>query len=73
MVVALQRLKAPEVAPVIELLKLVRSQTLESMASVGDEVQFRRFQGRAELAKELLDLVDQADVLVAKFNRQASR
>lgn len=70
---ALQRLRAPDLAPIVELLEMVRSQSLEHMAAVNDEVQFRRLQGRAGLAKELLELADNANEIAAKLTIQASR
>lgn len=73
MAAALQRMKAPDLAPFSELLEMVRQQSLEHMAAVSDEVQFRRLQGRVGLAKELLELMDNASELTAKLMIQASR
>lgn len=66
---AFLRLKAPEFDPVRGYLASVYQLSLESMATVGDEVQWRRLQGRAQLAKELLDFVESSSELVAKLSR----
>jgi len=62
-------LKAPEFAPLREHLTQVHQEALEAMAAVDDEKQWRRLKGRAQLAKELLDLVESSDELVTKLSR----
>ena len=69
---AAMRLRAPEFEPFLEHLRSVRSAAQEALCDVTDELQVRRLQGRAKLAKELLELVEGSSDLVAKFN-QASR
>ena len=63
------RLKAPEFEPLVAHLKEVHQKALEDMADVGDELRWRRLQGRASLAKELLELVESSGELVTKLSR----
>jgi hypothetical protein len=63
------RLKAPEFDPIRDHLAQVHQEALEAMAAVDDEKQWRRLKGRAQLAKELLDLVESSDELVTKLSR----
>lgn len=62
-------LKAPSFDPIRGHLSEVYQKALEDMAVIGDENQWRRLQGRAALAKELLDLVESSDELVTKLSR----
>lgn len=66
---AFLHLKAPQFDSVREYLAEVHLQALNDMAVVGDEVQWRKLQGRAQLAKELLDLVESSDELATKLSR----
>lgn len=66
---ALLRLKAPEFDAYRAYLAEEYQKALERMAAVDDENQWRRQQGRAQLAKELLDLVESSGELVAKLSR----
>lgn len=66
---AFLRLKAPEFDPVRGYLTKVYQMALESMSSVGDETQWRKLQGRAQFAKELLDLVESSGELATKLSR----
>lgn len=66
---AFLHLKAPQFDPVRGHLASVYQEALEAMAEIKDEDQWRKLQGRAQLAKELLDLVESSDELVAKFSR----
>lgn len=62
------RLKAPEFEPLIGYLNSVHQTALESMAQVKDPDHWRKLQGRAQLAKELLDTIASSSDLVAKFD-----
>ena len=64
-----QRLKTPELRGVVAHLQQVYLESLEKMADVGDESQWRKLQGRAQLARELLDLAESSSELVAKLSR----
>ena len=66
---AFLHLKAPSFDPVRDQLSEVYRKALEDMSVVGDENQWRKLQGRAALAKELLDLVESSDELVTKLSR----
>lgn len=61
------RLKAPEFEPFIGFVKSVHQKALDDMAVVNDPDMWRKLQGRAQLAKELLDYVESSSTLVAKF------
>lgn len=65
---AFHRLSAPELAPIVEYIKAERAEALEQMAAVGEEWQWRKAQGRAQFAEQLLKLVADAPTLVAKLN-----
>ena len=64
-----QRLKAPEFDAFRTHLAAVHLEALELMADVGDEAVWRKLQGRATLAKELLQLVESSGELAAKLSR----
>ena len=66
---AFLRLKAPELDPVVGYLRSVHQTALERLVEVNDECQLRKLQGRAQLAKELLDLVESSNELAAKLSR----
>lgn len=67
-VAALLRLKAPEFDPLVGYLRAVHQKALEDMAAVGDHDQWKRLQGRAQVLKELLELVESSDKLAAKLD-----
>ncbi len=64
---AFQKLRAPDLAPIVEFIQAERLESLELMAKVNDETQWRKAQGRAQFAEELLKLVESANELAAKF------
>ena len=64
---ALNRLKAPELKPVIDWLSRIHLKAAEDCATVADVDAWRRLQGRAALAKELLDLVESSNEIAAKI------
>lgn len=67
---ALMRLKAPEFDAFREMLEEVHRVALGDMADIADADLWRKLQGRARLARELLDLVNSSSELAAKFGRQ---
>ena len=64
---ALSKLRAPELAPFISWLQGVHQKAAGDCAAVADVDTWRKLQGRAALAKELLDLVASADEIAAKI------
>lgn len=68
-VAAFNRLKLPEMEPVLTYMRALRTDTLEGLAQAGDDDQLRRLQGRARVLQELLDLVLSSDELAAKLSR----
>jgi hypothetical protein len=64
---AFMRLKAPEVSHVLAWFESVYRKAAEDCAKVADEDQWRRLQGRAQLAKEVLDLVESSPQVLAKL------
>ena len=66
---AFQRLKSPELEPVLAYLSQLRTNTLEVLAGAGDIDLVRRMQGRAQLLEELLKLARDADELAAKIRK----
>ena len=62
------RLKAPEFDPYTGFLRSVYQQTLEEMAAIKDPDHWRKLQGKAQFAKELLEYVESSNGLVAKFD-----
>lgn len=64
---AFHMLHAAELAPIVEFIQAERLESLELMAKVNDETQWRKAQGRAQFAEELLKLVESANELAAKF------
>ena len=65
---AFMRLRAPELAPIVAHLEAELSEAREQASLLADDLQLRRAQGRAQLAKELLDLIDNAQAIAAKLN-----
>ena len=66
----LSLLKSPELKPLLEFLQARQQETLVRLVDTQDKDQMVRLQGRAIELKEILELVDQGDVLVAKTRRQ---
>lgn len=66
---AFLKLRAPELEPVVKHMSALRTETLEGMAKVSDESQWRLMQGRAQVLQELLDLVKSSDELAVKLSR----
>ena len=64
---AFHMLNAPELNPIVAFIQAERQEALELMAKVGDETQWRKAQGRAQFAEELLKLVEDAPALAAKL------
>jgi hypothetical protein len=61
------RLKAPEFEPYLAYIKSVHQKALEDMSTVSDPDIWKQLQGRARLAKELLDYVESSATLATKF------
>lgn len=65
---AFSRLGLPDGEAVVGHLRALRQDALERMASASDDKQWLRAQGRAQLLKELLDLVANGNQIAAKLN-----
>jgi hypothetical protein len=65
---AFMKLRAPDMAPVVEFLRAEQQDAMAKMMDAGEEHQWRRLQGRAKLASELLDLVEKSAEIAAKLN-----
>ena len=64
---AFHMLHAAELAPIKAFIQAERQEALELMAKVNDDGQWRKAQGRAQFAEELLKLIDESTALVAKL------
>jgi hypothetical protein len=64
---ALAKLRLQEFQPVLAHIRAVRDDALERMAVAGDPNQWLRAQGRAQVAKELLDAVQGIEQIVTKL------
>ena len=62
-------LRSPEMQPLLEFLKARRQDTLERLGDVQGEEMKSRLQGRNLELKEILEMVDQAEMLYAKTRR----
>lgn len=62
-------LRSPEMQPFLQFLKDRRQETLERLGDVQGEEMKSRLQGRNLELKELLEMVDQAEMLYAKTRR----
>ena len=64
---AFMKLRAPELEPIVAFVRAERLSALELMSACTEEWQWRKLQGRAQLAEELLRLVEDAPSLAAKL------
>jgi len=64
---ALSKLRLHEFQPVLVHIRAVREDALERMAVAGDQNQWLRAQGRAQVAKELLDTIQGIEQIVTKL------
>lgn len=62
-------LRSPEMQPLIQFLKDRRQETLERLGDVQGEEMKSRLQGRNLELKEILEMVEQAEMLFAKTRR----
>ncbi len=62
-------MRTPEMQPLVEFLKSRRQETLERLGEATGEEMKSRLQGRNLELKEILEMVDQAETLVAKTRR----
>lgn len=62
-------MRSPEMQPLIEFLKARRQETLERLGDVQGEEMKSRLQGRNLELKEILEMVEQAEMLFAKTRR----
>ena len=65
---AFARLNLQEGDSVVGHLRALRQDALERMASASDDKQWLRAQGRAQLLKELLDLIANGNQIAEKLN-----
>ncbi len=65
---AFARLNFPEGEHVVNHLRALRQEALEWAVSASDEKQWLRAQGRAQLLKELLDLIAHGNQIAEKLN-----
>lgn len=63
----LLRLQAPEFEPFVGYLNQVHLETMQMLVDVRDEAQLRTLQGRAQLARELLEMIRTSGSLVEKL------
>lgn len=61
-------LRAPEFAPLVEYLKAYRLEALERMAQVNETDRIYRLQGQVGAVREILDLVEGAESIMARMN-----
>lgn len=66
---AFLHLKAPELSGVCSYLKQVHQEAVDTLVRAGDVDVIRKQQGRAQLAEELLELVESSGELVTKLSR----
>lgn len=64
---AFLRLRAPELQPVVDWLRDVHLKAMEDCSTTGLPDVWRKQQGRAALAKEILAIVESSDELVSKI------
>lgn len=64
---AFTKLRAPELQPVTDWLREVHLKAMEDCSTSGLPDVWRKLQGRAALAKEILDLVESSAELVSKL------
>ena len=62
-------MRTPEMQPFVEFLKSRRQETLERLGEATGEEMKSRLQGRNLELKEILEMVDQAETLIAKTRR----
>jgi hypothetical protein len=65
---AFLKLRTNDLNPIVEFIQAERTESLELMAKTVDEWQWRKAQGRAQFAEELLKLVEESPALAAKLN-----
>ena len=61
------QLRSPEMQPLTEYLKGVKAETLEKLSQVGDVEQVYRLQGKVGAIRELLELVETSEDVIAKM------
>lgn len=66
---AFNRLKAPELSPIVEFIQAERQEALELMSRSTEEWQWRKLQGKAQFAEDLLKYVAEANALAGKLNQ----
>jgi hypothetical protein len=66
---AFARLGAPETRGVVTYLEKARDLAVDGLVRAEDERLMRRLQGRAELARELLELVRDANQIIARLDK----
>lgn len=64
------KLRAPDFAAVVAHLKACRQDAQEAMSQTPHEDVWRTMQGRAALAAELVDLIENGEALAAKLARR---
>jgi hypothetical protein len=64
-------LRGPEFNYLLEYFRAKRQESLEMMAQVSDTDKIYRFQGEAGVYKEILDSIENAEALIAKFNAKS--
>lgn len=62
------RMKAPELQPFVNWLTAEHQEALELMSLANDPDMWRQLQGRAKLAKQILDFVKSSSELVSKLD-----
>ena len=60
---AMNLLKSPELAPLVEYLQATRAETLEHLVQVADQNMVCRMQGKAQFLQEFLKLIEKSNTL----------
>lgn len=63
------QLRGEQFSPLMDYLKAVRTETLETLSVATDEKTLYRAQGKAIFLKDLIDNVDNAEILIGKLKR----
>lgn len=62
-------MRSAELSPLVDYLREVRTDTLEQLTVAGDDKTLSRLQGKAQILKDLIGNVEDAETLISKLKR----
>lgn len=67
---AFLKLRSPDLSPILDHLRVLQAEAMETMARTSHEDVWRTMQGRVAVVRELIELAEDGEMLAAKLAKR---